>query len=153
MWHRSRADRTLTRSLILGLTIVLLPGASLPTGEVSATVTGLRSEKGLVLACLTAQPSAFPACDKDPDAFTLIVPASATLKLDFGAVPSGRYAIALIHDENANGRLDKMLMMPREGFGFSRDAPVRMGPPSFGNAAFVVGSASKHLSIRMRYLL
>lgn len=152
MRHRSRVGKTLTRGLILGLAAALLSGASLPTGEVSATVTGLRSAKGQVLACLTAQPSAFPACEKDPEAHTLIVPAKATLKLDFGAVPSGRYAIALIHDENANGKLDKRLMIPREGFGFSRDAPVRMGPPSFGNAAFMVDSASEHLSIRMRYL-
>jgi uncharacterized protein (DUF2141 family) len=68
-------------------------------------------------------------------------------------VAEGRYAIALIHDENANGKLDKRLMIPREGFGFSQDAPVMMGPPRFDSAAFAVGSANEHLSIRMRYLL
>jgi len=72
--------------------------------------------------------------------------------LDFGPVPEGRYAIALIHDENGNGRLDKRLMIPREGFGFSLDAPVMMGPPRFSSAAFAVGEAREHLTIRMRYL-
>ena len=72
--------------------------------------------------------------------------------LEFGPVPAGRYAIALFHDENANGRLDKRLMMPREGYGFSRNAPVRLGPPSFRSAAFSADSAEERLSIRMRYM-
>ncbi len=130
----------------------LLLGAVPAGGDVSATVTGLRSSKGQVLACLTAKPKAFPNCDKDPDALALTVPANRTVEIDFGVVPHGEYAIALIHDENANGRLDKRLIVPREGFGFSRNAPVGLGPPSFGNAAFAVDADSEHLTIRMRYL-
>jgi uncharacterized protein (DUF2141 family) len=45
-------------------------------------------------------------------------------------------------------------MIPREGFGFSRDARVRFGPPKFGEAAFeVVPGARETLVIRMRYML
>ncbi len=44
-------------------------------------------------------------------------------------------------------------MLPREGFGFSRDAKIRMGPPSFDNAAFELGSERERQRIRMRYLL
>ena len=46
----------------------------------------------------------------------------------------------------------KLLFMPREGYGFSRDAPVRMGPPKFGEAEFDVGSEPVSLTIRMRYM-
>ncbi|MDE8653814.1 DUF2141 domain-containing protein [Novosphingobium sp. H3SJ31-1] len=127
-------------------------GGGTGAGDVSVSVTGLRSTRGQVLACLTARPKAFPGCAGDPAAHTLIVPAGSHVELDFGAIPNGRYAISLVHDENANGRLDKRLMMPREGFGFSRDAPVRFGPPSFASAAFAVDGAQAHLSIRMRYL-
>ncbi|SLJ92913.1 DUF2141 domain-containing protein [Novosphingobium mathurense] len=121
--------------------------------DVSATVTDLRSVKGQILACLTTRPDAFPDCAKDPHALTRIVPAGADVRIDFGTVPDGRYAIALVHDENGNGKLDKSLMIPREGFGFSRDAPVRMGPPSFAKAAFPVEGEDAHVSIRMRYIL
>ena len=130
----------------------MLLGSAPPQGEVSATVTGLRSTKGQVLACLTARPKAFPKCESDPEARALSVPAGQSVELSFGTVPSGRYAIALIHDENANGKLDKRLMIPREGFGFSQNAPVGLGPPSFANAAFAVGASGEHQSIRMRYL-
>lgn len=122
------------------------------SGEVSATVTGLRSTKGQVLACLTQSPSRFPNCDRDPQARRLIVPAEARLELRFGSLAPGSYAIALIHDENGNGKLDKRLIVPAEGFGFSRNAPVRFGPPSFASAAFSVDGDEQHQAIRMRYL-
>jgi uncharacterized protein (DUF2141 family) len=48
--------------------------------------------------------------------------------------------------------MDKAMMMPREGYGFSRDAPVRFGPPSFRSAAFTVGAAPVHQTVRMRYI-
>ena len=148
MRNRSRPVRALTAICALAA----LPGAALPTGAVTATVTGLRSADGQVLACLTADPHAFPSCDKDPDAHAIIVPARKTVRIDFGRIPAGEYAIALVHDENANGRLDKRLMMPREGFGFSRNAPVRLGPPAFASAAFEVDAAGEHQAIRMRYM-
>lgn len=98
------------------------------------------------------RPDKFPNCQNDPAARRLKVPATAPT-LDFGKVGAGRYAIALIHDENANGKLDKRLMIPREGFGFSQDAPVVMGPPRFDSAAFPVNGFGEHLTIKMRYLL
>lgn len=140
-------------ALILLLCAPLAGGAAAPGVDVSVSVTALRSQKGQVLACLTTNPEAFPNCEKDPAARKLTVAVTGPVTLDFGRVPEGRYAISLIHDENGNGKLDTALMMPREGFGFSRDAPVRMGPPSFEKAAFDVGGADVRLAIRMRYLL
>lgn len=148
MRHRPR----LVSALTLGLAAPALLGSALPAGDVSATVTGLRSTRGQVLACLTARPKAFPDCEKDPAARAISAPAGEAVEIDFGPVPAGRYAIALFHDENGNGRLDKRLMMPREGYGFSRNAPVVLGPPSFASAAFPVDGGGEHQSIRMRYM-
>ncbi|MBB4857987.1 uncharacterized protein (DUF2141 family) [Novosphingobium chloroacetimidivorans] len=145
-------DRSRTvAALIAAAALPALVGAVQPSTDVSASVTGLRSAKGHILACLTMRPDTFPNCQNDPAAKRLIVPATAPA-LDFGKVTAGRYAIALIHDENANGKLDKRLMIPREGFGFSQDAPVVMGPPRFDSAAFPVNGFGEHLTIKMRYL-
>lgn len=156
MRHRSGPLGALTLPpALLASALLAAPaplGAAAPGGNVTVTVTGLRSAKGKVLACLTAQPKAFPDCDKDPAARSATVPAATQVTLDFGHVPAGRYAISLFHDENGNGRMDKNLMLPREGYGFSRDAPVRFGPPSFKNAAFQVEAADTHQPIRMRYM-
>ena len=138
----------------LGLLAMLpaLSGAAAPGGEVSATVTGLRSGRGLIVACLTARPDAFPECQRDPRAIAILVPATEGATLSFGPVAPGRYAISLFHDENGNRRLDKHLMIPREGYGFSRNAPVRFGPPRFAEAAFAVENGPARQAIRMRYI-
>jgi uncharacterized protein (DUF2141 family) len=134
---------------------VPLLAAAAPGGtEVRVTVTGLRSDKGLVQACLTPEPRAFPDCSGNSNSHSLTVSAAGEVVLDFERVAPGRYAIALLHDENGNGRADKTLgMIPKEGFGFSRDAPVRMGPPRFADAAFEVNTAPVRQTVRMRYLL
>ena len=139
---------------LLALTLALpLLGAGTPAlTEESLVVTDLRSAKGQVLACLTAQPKGFPDCRKDPAAKQAIVPAGATVRIVFEAVPAGRYAISMIHDENANHKMDMALIMPKEGYGFSRNAPVRMGPPKFDKAAFEVTGLAIEQTARMRYL-
>jgi len=149
MRHRSRPDR----ALILVTCAAVLAGAAQPGSEINLTVTGLRSGKGQVLICLTREADHFPDCSGSTDARTAIVPA-AHPQASFAHLPQGRYAISVLHDENGNGRADKTLgFIPREGFGFSRDAPVRMGPPKFEQAAFTVEGHDLNESIRMRYLM
>jgi uncharacterized protein (DUF2141 family) len=135
------------------LAVTALPASSSPQATtVQVTIAGLRNSDGLVQACLTAQPRHFPDCSDDHASHKQSVHAQAGLVLDFDDVQPGTYAIALLHDENGNGRADRVLMVPREGFGFSRDAPVRMGPPGFEQAAFAVGDTPVRQTIRMRYM-
>ena len=131
-----------------------VPQARVTSGEVVVTVVGLRNARGMLRACMTDEASDFPKCDRPAHDRSEAITAADTVTLTFKDVPAGRYAIALFHDENGNGKMDRtMLFIPREGFGFSRDAKVRMGPPKFGAAAFdVVGGANEHLVIHMRYL-
>ncbi|WP_284123971.1 DUF2141 domain-containing protein [Parerythrobacter aestuarii] len=131
---------------------LLLANTAAATQDVSVTVTDLRSSDGQVLACLTSKPNAFPDCSKDPKAKSVTVKAGDVVNFTFRDVTPGTYAISLLHDENGNGKPDKTLMIPKEGFGFSRDAKIRMGPPKFDAAAFTVGSTPVHQKIRMRYL-
>jgi len=122
-------------------------------GDIEIIIEGLRSNKGLVAACLTARAEIFPDCDKDARALSAVAPADSTVRLRFAKVPSGRYAIAVLHDANGNRKADRVLgMIPREGFGFSRNAKVTMGPPSFESASFEHGGTKQIMTIRMRYL-
>ncbi len=112
----------------------------------------MRSSRGLIRVCLTADPANFPACIDDADAVTLSVPA-ADRRFAFPALPHGDYALAVIHDENGNGKLDTFAGIPREGFGFSRNAPVHFGPPRFAAAQFTLTGGSEAQRITMRYIL
>ncbi len=123
-------------------------------GEVVITVTDLRSSKGVVRACMTTRADIFPKCIKDPGAYRTVVPAAARVEIRFTGVKPGDYAIALLHDENDNGKADRAMgMMPKEGYGFSRDAPVKMAPPKFKDAVFVQGDGTSRITIKMRYFL
>ena len=125
-----------------------------PKGDITITISNLRSAEGVVRACMTKERNAFPKCKKDPNMVSTVVNAGEAVSLTFTDVEPGSYAIAVLHDENNNGKADRALgMMPKEGFGFSRDARVRMGPPKFDDAVFDFDGTDTALTIRMRYML
>jgi uncharacterized protein (DUF2141 family) len=60
----------------------------------------------------------------------------------------GTYALALYHDENADGKYS----LTAEGYGFSNNARARLfGPPSHREAAFVAAGPMTEVDIRLRY--
>ncbi len=141
---------------VLALTGIAAALAAAPAqaGEVVITVTDLRSTKGVVRACMTTRADIFPKCIKDPHAHRIVVPASERVEIRFAGVKPGQYAIALLHDENNNGKADRAMgMMPKEGYGFSRDAPVNMAAPKFKDAVFTLGEGLSRFTIKMRYFL
>jgi len=143
------------RTAIAAMAIVLgaftSPAAA---GEVVITITDLRSTEGVVRACMTTQEKIFPKCRKDPASHRTVVDAGESVTIRFTDVEPGTYAVALLHDENNDGKANRALgMMPKEGYGFSRDAKVRMGPPKFEDAVFDHTGADQALTIKMRYFL
>ena len=128
-----------------------MTGATAP-GSLDAGIQGFRSQKGQVMACLTTRPQNFPNCQDDPNARRMTVPTRAAGMLKFGGLPSGTYALALIHDENGNGKLDTMMGIPKEGFGFSKNPAIRFGPPSFKSAEVAITSGEHDETVKMKYL-
>lgn len=139
--------------LVIG-TAVAAMSAPASASTVTITVTDLRNTKGVVIACMTTVEKIFPRCRRDPDSHRTKVKASDTLTIRFDNVEPGEYAIALLHDENDDGKANRVLgMAPKEGYGFSRDAPVRMAPPDWDDAVFTVGTGPQDVTIKMRYFL
>ena len=135
----------------LGGAALLLLGAASPVARLEIDVEKLRSSKGMIQLCLTSDPANFPSCVDDARALTRSVPA-ATPSIVFPALPVGDYAVAVIHDENSNRKLDTMMGIPREGFGFSRNPAIGFGPPKFTAARFTIDRDGTSQDIRMRYL-
>jgi len=131
--------------------MALLIGAA-PTSELTIQFTKLRNAKGLIRICLTAVPNNFPACGNETDAVTRSIPAG-THDLRIAGLPHGDYAIAVIHDENGNKKLDTFMGIPREGFGFSRNPPIGFGAPRFAAARFSLQGDTETQQVQMHYLL
>lgn len=133
--------------------VPFLLGAGAPSGELRVDLSGVRNARGTLLLCLTANATHFPDCGKDPAARTLSVPAGRAGAVTFAGVTPGDYALAVMHDENGNAKLDTTMRIPREGFGFSRNPVVRFGAPKFRDVRFAMGTASMNLPVKMRYFL
>jgi uncharacterized protein (DUF2141 family) len=122
------------------------------TGTLELAFTDLRSAKGVLRICLTSEKSAFPDC-RDAARSVQRTISAAQPRIRFDHVPAGTYAVAVIHDANGNAKLDTMLGIPREGFGFSRNPAIGFGPPRFSRAQFGVGAGAEVQQVRIRYLL
>jgi len=86
----------------------------------------------------------------DESLLKLYVPVlqSGQMRIPVASLPQGTYALAIFHDEDDDGELDKnWLGIPKEPIGFSNDAKGRMGPPRFEDAAFSL--SIHHQSIKI----
>ena len=109
--------------------------------------------QGNVLVCVTANPRYFPNCSKDPQGHRARVAARNAGSVKFNDMAEGTYAIALLHDENANDKMDMAIFLPKEGFGFSRNPAVVTGPPKFNRAAFLLDRDDAKQMVKMKYML
>lgn len=150
--------------LISGLaTLAILPLSSaganqaavvpVVTATLDISISNLRSKKGDVLVCLSSNPKYFPDCSKDKEARKIKVAASDADIVQIMNVRPGTYAVALVHDENSNGKMDLRLFLPREGFGFTRNPKIGMGPPKFKSAQFTVEGKDLKYAVKMKYIL
>ena len=115
-------------------------------------MTELRSDEGQVLVALFAGPDGFPS-KQHAFAWRVVPARDAGATAVFGEVPAGPVAVAIVHDENGNGRLDTSFIgMPKEGYGFSRGARGRFGPPDFEDASLdLAAGAAAAVPVTPRY--
>jgi len=133
--------------------ILLLAAAPASTGNaIRVEIGGLRNANGVVRCLLFQGESGFPS-DASRAAMRLAANISAGAAVcEFTDPPAGTLAVAFIHDENGNGRLDKNFFgVPTEGYGFSNDARGSMGPPPFAKAAFEHRSGVQVLQLTVAY--
>jgi uncharacterized protein (DUF2141 family) len=132
---------------------VNLNAASPPPADLTVSVSGLRNHRGAVRLCLTQRADLYLECDKDPRRIAQSLPASGAAKMVLGDLDPGTYVLALLHDENENNKLDTVFKIPREGFGFSRNPAIRMGPPSYDQVKFTIAPGHNEQAVRLKYML
>lgn len=124
-----------------------------PPGSIRVTVDHLRNTKGHLLISLYNGSDGFP--DNAAKAIRkqqVSITGNSTV-ITFNDLPAGNYAVAILHDENDDGKMNTTWVgLPREGYGFSNNAMGTFGPPSFRKASFAhAGDATTTITIRTRY--
>ncbi len=115
-------------------------------------IDGFRNAKGAAGGTIFSSPDGWPENNAKAYrlGYTSIDGNHAVLR--FEGLPAGRYAVAVIHDENSNKKLDRnLLRVPKEGFGFANNPNVRLTAPSFDAAAIKVGCPQTVIEIRLIY--
>lgn len=133
-----------------GAVLVLSTLLSLPVfaADLVVEVEGLRGNQGVVSVGL------FDKAENFPKQFTtgLRTPADKpVVEVVFRDLAPGRYAVSAYQDENGNLELDRGLFgIPKEPYGFSRDARGTAGPPEFRDARFDLGPEGARIRIKLR---
>ncbi|MGL5836013.1 MAG: DUF2141 domain-containing protein [Waterburya sp.] len=72
----------------------------------------------------------------------------ANTTLTINKLHLGSYALAIFHDVNGDGELNRdFLGIPQEGFGFSQNPEIYTSPPSFEESAVSIKSAETNLQV------
>ena len=136
---------------VLLVLCLVVTGSVAQAARLNVTVQDVRSERGVITLALYSSSETFSQFEMDIDSRTVSAREGA-VRITFDGLPPGVYAIAAFHDENANGEFDtNFLGLPKEGYGFSNNAAVRFGPPSFEEAAVVVRVADSETELSINY--
>ncbi|WP_309722161.1 DUF2141 domain-containing protein [Armatimonas sp.] len=132
--------------------IALAEGEKPQETTLTVEVSGMRSTKGQMVYSLFSGPEGFP--DKGEKAVAsgqCVISPEKTAHFTIPKLAPGSYAVTLFHDENGNAKLDaKAFGIPKEGFGFSRDPKIRIGPPRFKDTAFAITGAGSERTITIK---
>ncbi len=132
---------------LMAAVFVLSPCVS--AADLAVEVLGVRSNEGFVHIGLYDNAEAFPTMDGRLSGGREAISANRAVFVFKGLEP-GRYALAVYHDENANGEFDQILFgLPVEDFGFSNGARAFFGPPGYADAAVLVPPEGAKIIIRI----
>jgi uncharacterized protein (DUF2141 family) len=132
---------------------VSMQSAQAASGTLTVEIDRLRNRKGKVCLSVFNSSRGFPGTGGNAIQSQCVKVSDSAVKVTFRGLKSGSYAVAVLHDENADGQANRNgLGIPTEGFGFSRNPALRAGPPKFADAAFLAAGASTAIQIQMTYL-
>tara|TARA_B100000886_G_scaffold135476_1_gene91411 strand:+ start:270 stop:695 length:426 start_codon:yes stop_codon:yes gene_type:complete len=111
-------------------------------GEIRILVSNIEEKSGTIHYGVYNNPKLFP--DERGKILGGFEDVSRVIKdgLLIDDLEESNYAIAIFHDKNSNNEFDTFFSIPKEKFGFSKNARVFLGPPKFEDASFFVGQNS-----------
>lgn len=101
------------------------------TVTLKITVNNLKEVSGMMVFSLFNDEKTFPIDGKEFRKLPVLVNA-LSVSCTFSDLPAGDYAVALFHDQNADGICNLGLFgVPKEGFGFSNNFRPKWSAPDF----------------------
>lgn len=127
---------------LLAATAWAVPIAASAT-ELVVRVTGVTAPTGRIGCSLFTGPAGFPM---DTTGMRVVwLPADPKgVSCRFADVPTGAYAVAIVHDTNGNGRVDTNFVgLPTEQWGVSRNVRPGLRAPRFDEASIRLAAGAE----------
>jgi len=149
--HDYRPVLRILSAVILAIAFPVLPSLSQSTSTVLLEVSSFKNTRGNLNCRLFIKPSDFP--DGEGILSVRVPIAGPNTSCTFSNVEPGTYAVAVVHDENSDGKLDKNFVgVPSEGYGVSNNKTYALSAPKWDESVFtIVPSESKMLQVKLRY--
>lgn len=121
------------------------------SGNIILSVSEIPSEKGEVRAALFESSDGFPDNFEKGQRLNSSTVRNGVAKIVFTDVPFGEYVLAVFHDENNNGMLDKNNKgIPLEALGVSNNPKLKLGPPKYDRSVFEIKSLELNLNVDLQ---
>ena len=121
--------------------------------NLTVEINGLRNTEGQVCVSIFANSKGFPNNRDGVLKAKCTKMSEKSLTVTFDNLQAGSYAVAVIHDQNNDQILNlNYFGVPIEGFGFSRNPEVRIGPPKFRDTAFLLAGPNTVIQIKLKHL-
>jgi uncharacterized protein (DUF2141 family) len=110
--------------------VALMPGASAwagdSAGNLTVTMEGFQNDDGVAMVSVFADAAGFPYDTGKAVRREKVAIRDRKAVATFAALPFGSYAVAMFHDNDLSGFLEKNLFgIPRKGYGLSNDPAGR----------------------------
>lgn len=122
-----------------------------PVNSLSLVIENLHSDAGNVHLAIYDEEEQFAKSLKPFRLKIYKAPATRRLEVQMDSLPFGRYALAIYHDENGNGDLDKNLLgIPKEPYGFSNNPRAKWSAPTYQETSFEIGPNRTELAVSLK---
>lgn len=116
-------------------------------------MSGIRNKEGLIRLAFFVSETNFksekPAFERLLNKATVL---NGNLVVQLDSIPPGTYGIALLDDENRNGKLDYKFILPKEGVGFSNYVHHGIKRPVLSDFSFLLKkNVTLRIPIRLTY--
>jgi uncharacterized protein (DUF2141 family) len=120
-------------------------------GRISVSVSGLRSDNGVVRCGLYASADTFRKPGSEVRG-VVARPTGQRATCVFSGIAPGSYAVAVFHAEQNETQIEYgMFGKPKQGYGFSRNPSSSFGPPNFDAATFDFTGVNQTLPVTLHY--
>jgi len=147
------------RSRILAAAAIVLAGGLATVGAdaqqgntINVVVSGIKDNTGSIRCGLFNSADTFPKDDKRLMGVEAPI-ANGQATCTFNNVPApGTYAVAYFKAAPGQTKMNTGFMgMPQDPYGFSRNATIGMGPPSFNSAAYSYAGGNTTWPVTITY--